>query len=79
MTAPSLDIDIDPVWGDATDWEALAAAAPSGRWGVDWIYKEDTAFAAWIQDGGGTLVPGAALFDAQAAAQSTAFIRECGG
>ena len=27
MTAPSLEIDIDPVWGDATDWEALAAAA----------------------------------------------------
>jgi probable rRNA maturation factor len=27
MSAPSLDIDIDPVWGDATDWEALAAAA----------------------------------------------------
>lgn len=27
MTAPSLDIDIDPVWGDTTDWEALAAAA----------------------------------------------------
>jgi probable rRNA maturation factor len=25
--APDLDIDIDPVWGDATDWEALAAAA----------------------------------------------------
>ncbi len=25
--APSLDIDIDPVWGDATDWETLAAAA----------------------------------------------------
>ena len=27
MTAPSLDIDVDPVWGDAVDWEALAAAA----------------------------------------------------
>ncbi len=25
--APTLEIDIDPVWGDATDWEALAAAA----------------------------------------------------
>jgi len=59
--------------------DALGAAAPTVRWGVEWIYKEDTAFAAWIQDGGGTLVPGAALFDAQAAAQSTAFIRECGG
>ena len=27
MTAPSLDIDVDQVWGDAVDWEALAAAA----------------------------------------------------
>jgi probable rRNA maturation factor len=27
LSAPSLDIDIDPVWGEATDWEALAAAA----------------------------------------------------
>lgn len=27
MTAPALDIDIDPVWGDATDWVALAEAA----------------------------------------------------
>lgn len=27
MTAPTLEIDIDPVWSDATDWEALADAA----------------------------------------------------
>ncbi len=27
MSAPSLDIDIDPVWSEATDWEAIAAAA----------------------------------------------------
>ena len=27
MTAPLLELDIDPVWGDATDWEALAARA----------------------------------------------------
>ena len=27
MTGPTLELDIDPVWGDATDWEALAAAA----------------------------------------------------
>ena len=26
-TAPSIDFDIDPVWGDATDWETLASAA----------------------------------------------------
>lgn len=27
MTAPILEIDIDPVWGDETDWEALASRA----------------------------------------------------
>lgn len=27
MSAPTLELDIDPVWGDATDWEALAARA----------------------------------------------------
>jgi len=59
--------------------DALAAAAPTVRWGVEWIYKEDTAFAAWIRERPATLVPGAALFEAQAAAQSAAFIRECGG
>ena len=29
MTAPTLELDVDPVWGDATDWEALAARAAS--------------------------------------------------
>ncbi|BEV01524.1 rRNA maturation RNase YbeY [Novosphingobium olei] len=27
MSAPILEMDIDPVWGDAIDWEALAASA----------------------------------------------------
>ena len=27
MTAPTLEIDVDPVWGEDTDWEALAARA----------------------------------------------------
>ncbi|MDT0508920.1 rRNA maturation RNase YbeY [Novosphingobium sp. MMS21-SN21R] len=27
MTAPILEMDIDPVWGDATDWESLANRA----------------------------------------------------
>jgi probable rRNA maturation factor len=27
VSAPSLDIDIDPIWGEFTDWEAIAAAA----------------------------------------------------
>jgi shikimate 5-dehydrogenase len=59
--------------------ELLAAAEPSARWAVEWIYKEDTAFAGWARDGGRRLVPGGVLFEAQAAAQSAAFIRECGG
>ncbi len=27
VTAPTLELDVDPVWGQATDWEALAAEA----------------------------------------------------
>jgi len=27
MTAPILEIDIDPIWGETTDWEALANRA----------------------------------------------------
>ena len=59
--------------------ELLALARPTARWAVEWIYKEDTAFAAWAQDCGCSLVRGGALFEAQAALQSAAFIRECGG
>ena len=59
--------------------DALAAAEASARWGVEWIYKEDTAFAAWAGDGGRRLVTGAELFNRQAEGQSVAFIRECGG
>ncbi len=59
--------------------DLLAAAEPTARWGVEWIYKEDTAFAAWAGEGGRRLVPGRVLFEGQAAAQSTIFIRECGG
>jgi 3-dehydroquinate dehydratase type I len=58
--------------------ESLALARPTARWAVEWIYKEDTAFAAWARDGGCGLVQGSALFEAQAALQSAAFIRECG-
>ena len=29
MTAPTIELDVDPVWGDAIDWEALAARAAS--------------------------------------------------
>ncbi|MDE2562357.1 MAG: rRNA maturation RNase YbeY [Sphingomonadales bacterium] len=27
MTAPTLEIDVDPVWGQESDWEALASRA----------------------------------------------------
>ena len=27
MTAPTLELDVDPVWGDGVDWERLAARA----------------------------------------------------
>ncbi len=59
--------------------ELLEAARPSARWAVEWIYKEDTAFALWAREAGLELVAGAALFEAQAAAQSQRFIEGCGG
>ena len=59
--------------------ELLEAARPSARWVVEWIYKEDTAFALWARDAGLRLVEGAALFEAQAEAQSQRFIEGCGG
>ena len=59
--------------------ELLEAAQPSGRWAVEWIYKEDTAFALWAQEAGLQVVSGAALFEAQAEAQSRRFIEGCGG
>ena len=34
MSAPTLEIDIDPVWGDAIDWEALANEAAQAVAGV---------------------------------------------
>ena len=58
--------------------DLLAAALPGARWAVEWIYKEDTAFALWARRAGLQLVGGAALFDAQAEAQSRAFIEGCG-
>lgn len=59
--------------------ELLEAARPSARWAVEWIYKEDTAFALWAREAGLSLVAGAALFEAQAEAQSRRFIEGCGG
>jgi len=58
--------------------ELLAAALPSLRWALEWIYKEDTAFALWAREAGLELVAGAVLFEAQAEAQSRRFIEGCG-
>jgi 3-dehydroquinate dehydratase/shikimate dehydrogenase len=58
--------------------ELLAAALPSARWALEWIYKEDTAFALWAREAGLVLVAGATLFEAQAEAQSRRFIEGCG-
>jgi len=57
----------------------LEAARPFVKWAVEWVYKEDTAFAAWAREAGLRLVEGAALFEGQARAQSDLFIRGCGG
>ncbi|HEY3400418.1 MAG TPA: type I 3-dehydroquinate dehydratase [Geothrix sp.] len=59
--------------------DLLEAALPSARWAVEWIYKEDTAFALWAREAGLELARGAALFEAQAEAQSRRFIQGCGG
>lgn len=65
---------------DPAPFPGLLKAAESGaRWAVEWIYKEDTAFAAWARDAGLRLVTGAGLFEGQARAQSELFIRGCGG
>ncbi len=59
--------------------ELLEAARTSARWAVEWIYKEDTAFALWAREAGLQLIEGRTLFDAQAEAQSRRFIEDCGG
>jgi 3-dehydroquinate dehydratase/shikimate dehydrogenase len=59
--------------------ELLEVARPSARWAVEWIYKEDTAFALWARAAGIALVDGVGLFEAQAEAQSRRFIEGCGG
>ena len=58
--------------------ELLEVARPSASWAVEWIYKEDTAFALWARKAGLRLVEGATLFEAQAEGQSRRFIEGCG-
>ncbi|WP_306589801.1 bifunctional type I 3-dehydroquinate dehydratase/shikimate dehydrogenase [Geothrix sp. 21YS21S-4] len=59
--------------------DLLDAARSTARWAVEWIYKEDTAFAAWARDAGLALVSGGSLFEAQAEGQSRRFVEGCGG
>jgi shikimate 5-dehydrogenase len=59
--------------------DLLEAARPGARWAVEWIYKEDTAFALWARAAGLELVSGASLFEAQAEGQCRRFIEGCGG
>lgn len=59
--------------------ELLEAARPSAQWAVEWIYKEETSFAAWAREAGLGLVGGGELFESQARAQSELFVRGCGG
>ena len=59
--------------------EFLEAARATCRWAVEWIYKEDTSFALWAREAGLQVVAGAALFEAQAVAQTRRFITDCGG
>jgi len=54
--------------------ELLEAARPGLVWAVEWIYKEDTAFAKWAQAAGLALTGGADLFEAQAEAQAQRFL-----
>ena len=57
VQATSLGMDA----GDPVPFpELLEAAEPTARWAVEWIYKEDTAFAAWAREAGRRLVAGAA-------------------
>lgn len=58
--------------------ELLEAALPTLSWAAEWIYKTDTAFAAWAREHGVLRIEGDELFTAQAMAQSRRFIQGCG-
>ena len=60
----------------SSTWRSACATC---RWAVEWIYKEDTSFALWAREAGLQVVAGAALFEAQAVAQTRRFITDCGG
>jgi probable rRNA maturation factor len=48
VSAPSLDIDIDPIWGEATDWEAIAAAAAEATAAVAPEIAHDTMLVSLV-------------------------------
>jgi len=56
----------------------LEAAAPTLKWAVEWIYKEDTVLARWARSQGLAVTDGATLFERQAIAQSQRFVSGCG-
>jgi shikimate 5-dehydrogenase len=57
--------------------DVIASIKHSLQWGIEWIYKENTAFASWIKDNGYHLVSGKTLFEIQAHQQSIIFIHQC--
>ena len=54
--------------------DALTATMSSIQWGIEWIYKENTAFAKWIVKNGCNLISGIKLFELQATKQSDIFL-----
>jgi probable rRNA maturation factor len=46
--APTLDLDIDPVWDEAIDWEALAAAAATAAAAVAPEIAHDTMLVSLV-------------------------------
>lgn len=65
--------------GDGLPFKGLLEAAlPSLSWAIEWIYKEDTEFSRWAAEHGLDVLPGQALFERQAEAQSSRFIEGCG-
>jgi len=48
VTAPVIDIDIDPVWAETIDWEALAAAAAAATAAVAPELAHDTMLVSLV-------------------------------
>ena len=48
MTAPTLELDVDPVWGQDTDWEALAVRAAKAAAQVAPELAHDNLFVSLV-------------------------------